>query len=188
MDRDSAFRVSSTRFPDFRMHKPKRSYFAYISALLGVLSLIGVLCFHFPELLTSKEFRTAYTEDFARNLLLVGLVTAFVLGTFAILRGRNRRVAMLGVGCATLAVLLGGTFMGIAGLSQWLARVPDPQATARRIGFITACYGVGQIVGPLLVAVRGRDAGFAMPVLSAAVALLASAVLLEISRRRERLG
>ena len=86
------------------------------------------------------------------------------------------------------AVLLGGTFMGIAGLSQWLARVPDPQATVRRIGFITACYGVGQIVGPLLVAVRGRDAGFAMPVLSAAVALLASAVLLEISRRRERLG
>lgn len=60
------------------------------------------------------------------------------------------------------AVLLGGTFMGIAGLSQWLARVPDPQATVRRIGFITACYGVGQIVGPLLVAVRGRDAGFAM--------------------------
>lgn len=86
------------------------------------------------------------------------------------------------------AVLLGGTFMGIAGLSQWLARVPDPQATVRRIGFITACYGVGQIVGPLLVAARGRDADFAMPVLSAAAALLASAVLLEISRRRERLG
>lgn len=86
------------------------------------------------------------------------------------------------------AVLLGGTFMGIAGLAQWLARVPDAQTTARRIGLITACYGVGQIVGPLLVAVRGRDAGFELPVLLAAAALVLSALLLEVSRRRERLG
>lgn len=86
------------------------------------------------------------------------------------------------------AVLLGGTFMGIAGLAQWLARVPDAQTTARRIGLITACYGVGQIVGPLLVAVRGRDSGFELPVLLAAAALVLSALLLEVSRRRERLG
>src|SRR5690606_17130620 len=50
-----------------------------------------------------------YTEQFARNLLLVGLIAAFVMGTVAILRGRNRRVALLGVCSATLAVLLGGT-------------------------------------------------------------------------------
>lgn len=86
------------------------------------------------------------------------------------------------------AALLGGTFMGIAGLAQWLARVPDPHLTARRIGLITACYGVGQIAGPLLVALRGRDAGFALPVLLAAAALVLSALLLEVSRRRERLG
>ncbi|KAB2963503.1 YbfB/YjiJ family MFS transporter, partial [Zoogloea sp.] len=86
------------------------------------------------------------------------------------------------------AVLLGGTFMGIAGLAQWLARVPDPHATARRIGLITACYGLGQIAGPLLVAWWGRDGGFRLPVLAAAGALLLSAVLLEVSRRRERLA
>ena len=40
--------------------------------------------------------------------MLFGLVAAFLTGTFAILRGRNRRVAMLGVGSAALAVLLGG--------------------------------------------------------------------------------
>lgn len=88
---------------------PRRSWFAYLSALLGSLSLFGVLCFHFPDLLTSRDFRQAYTEDFARHLLLIGLVLAFVLGTLAILRGRDRRVAMTGVGAATLAVLLGGT-------------------------------------------------------------------------------
>jgi lathosterol oxidase len=77
--------------------------------LLGLLSLFGVLCFHFPELLTSREFRAVYSETFARHLLLVGLVAAFLLGTLAILRGRDRRVALVGVGSATLAVLVGGT-------------------------------------------------------------------------------
>ncbi|MBN9698627.1 MAG: YbfB/YjiJ family MFS transporter [Zoogloea sp.] len=86
------------------------------------------------------------------------------------------------------AVLLGGTFMGIAGLAQWLARVRDPSATARRIGLITACYGVGQIVGPLVVAGWGRDGDLRLPVLAASVALLLSALLLEVSRRRERLA
>src|SRR5690606_24719795 len=88
-------------------HAP-RSWTAHIAAALGLLSLLGVLCFHFPELLTSPEVRATYTEGFARRLLLVGLAGAFVLGTVAVLRRRNRRVAMLGVGSAAIAVMLGG--------------------------------------------------------------------------------
>jgi hypothetical protein len=86
----------------------RRSWLAHISAALGLSALLGVLCFHFPELLTSRDFRAVYTEVFARHLLLFGLIAAFATGTFAILRGRNRRVAMLGVGSAAVAVLLGG--------------------------------------------------------------------------------
>lgn len=86
----------------------KRSWLAHISAGLGLLALLGVLCFHFPELLTSREFRQTYEEGFARQLLLFGLVAAFVLGTVAILRGSDRRVAMVGVAAAALAVLGGG--------------------------------------------------------------------------------
>ena len=86
----------------------KRSWFAYISAGLGLLALLGVLCFHYPQLLTSREFRQTYEEGFARQLLLFGLIAAFVLGTVAILRGTDRRVAMVGVGAAALAVLFGG--------------------------------------------------------------------------------
>ncbi len=96
----------------------KRSWFAYLSAGLGLSSLFGVLCFHFPQLLTSRDFRQVYTEEFARNLLLLGLVAAFVLGTVAILRGRNRRVALLGVGSATVAVLLGGTDVQLDAIGQ----------------------------------------------------------------------
>jgi sterol desaturase/sphingolipid hydroxylase (fatty acid hydroxylase superfamily) len=90
------------------MTTPRRSWFAYLSAALGLLALLGVLCFHFPELLTSRDFRATYTEQFARRLLLVGLIAAFILGTLAILRNRDRRVALLGVGTAGLAALLGG--------------------------------------------------------------------------------
>jgi sterol desaturase/sphingolipid hydroxylase (fatty acid hydroxylase superfamily) len=87
---------------------PARSWLAHMSAGLGILSLMGVLCFHFPDLLTSKEFRAVYTEALARNLLLVGLIAAFVMGTIAILRNRNRRIALTGVISAALAVLAGG--------------------------------------------------------------------------------
>ena len=44
------------------MSRPRRSFFAYASAMLGLLSLMAVACFHFPELLTSREFRAAYNE------------------------------------------------------------------------------------------------------------------------------
>lgn len=90
------------------MAASQRSWFAYLSAGLGLASVLGVLCFHFPDLLTSRDFRAVYSETFARRLLLVGLVAAFVLGTLAILRNRNKRIALLGVGSAAFAVLLGG--------------------------------------------------------------------------------
>ncbi|WP_119718364.1 sterol desaturase family protein [Cognatilysobacter tabacisoli] len=91
------------------MRPQRRSFLAYGSALLGMLSLLAVLCFHFPRLLTSAEFRAIYTEAFARHLLLAGLAAAFAAGTLAILRGRDRRVALVGVASATVAVLAGGT-------------------------------------------------------------------------------
>lgn len=90
------------------MEVAQRSWFAWISATLGALALLGVACFHFPELLTSRDFRAVYSETFARNLLLAGLIAAFVMGTLAILRNRQKRVALVGVGSAALAVLLGG--------------------------------------------------------------------------------
>ncbi|WP_313036158.1 sterol desaturase family protein [Stenotrophomonas acidaminiphila] len=100
------------------MARPHRSFFAHASALLGLLSLMAVACFHFPELLTSREFRAVYNEQFARHLLLVGLAAAFVLGTLAILRDRNKRIATIGVGSATLAVLLGGTNVQFDAIGQ----------------------------------------------------------------------
>ena len=85
-----------------------RSWMAYISAGLGGTALLGVLCFHFPTLLTSRDFRAVYSEDFARNLLLLGLVLSFTFGTIAALRRRSVKVAIAGVCLSALAVFLGG--------------------------------------------------------------------------------
>lgn len=86
-----------------------RLFLPAASCLLGLLSLLAVLCFHFPTLLTSQEFRAVYSTGFARDLLAFGLVATFVLGTLAVLRDQSRAVALTGLGAATVAVLLGGT-------------------------------------------------------------------------------
>ncbi len=89
-------------------------WLAYLSAALGLLSVLAVLCFHFPEWLTSVEFRAVYSEHFARHLLLAGIITAFVFGTLAVVRGRDRRVALIGIGSAVFSLLLGGTTVPLA--------------------------------------------------------------------------
>ena len=65
---------------------------AVIGAGLGGAALLGVLSFHFPDLLTSRDFRAAYSEPFARALLLFALyfMPGGVMGLFA---PRARRVA-----------------------------------------------------------------------------------------------
>lgn len=77
--------------------------------------------------------------------------------------------------------------MGIVGLTQMLARVPHPHGTSQRIARVTACYGIGQIVGPIIVGLWGREQDFSIPVLCAAGALVLRAGCFWISRSRERL-
>ncbi|HWE47158.1 MAG TPA: sterol desaturase family protein [Caulobacteraceae bacterium] len=100
------------------MIRKKRSWTASIACGLGLMSLLGVLAFHFPTLLTSQQFRVTYTEGFARSLLLAGLVAAFSLGTFAVLTDRDRKVALTGVLSAGLAVLLGGATTPLGRIGQ----------------------------------------------------------------------
>jgi len=84
------------------------SWAAHLSAGLGLLALLGVLCFYFPQWLTSIEARKVYQEAFVRNLLLVGLSASLLLGTLAIVGGAHRRIALVGLVSAALALALGG--------------------------------------------------------------------------------
>lgn len=78
----------------------------------------------------------------------------------------------------TAAVLLGGTFMGITALGLTEARRLSPGAQRQTLAVITACFGVGQMIGPLVAGVLGEATGsFATASFAAAAALVVAAVL-----------
>ena len=110
------------------------------------------------------------------------------LGTFAALRWAyvieaiGVLLAGFGTGFISLVIggaLLGGTFIGITALGLIAARQIATNNQAQTIGWMTASFGLGQLLGP---AVAGRLAqftqGFAMPSLMAALMLLIGIFLL----------
>ena len=104
--------MSSTNDPpkeEVDLHYGKGMISGYISALLGVISLCGVLCFRFPALLTSEQFRNAYSQDFVRNLLFWVLVAAYFSGIISYVLNSSKVLAWIGIITAFAASLLGGS-------------------------------------------------------------------------------
>ncbi len=81
----------------------------WLSALLGVLSLCGVIAFRFPEWFTSEEFRRTYSVEFARTLLFVALAAAYLLGITSYVLNQSKKLAWIGIGASFAASLLGGS-------------------------------------------------------------------------------
>lgn len=81
----------------------------YFSALLGMLSLCGVLCFLFPKFLTSEQFRATYSEGFARNLLFGGLIVAYLMGIVSYSLNQSKKLAWIGILTSLAASVLGGS-------------------------------------------------------------------------------
>jgi len=70
------------------------------------------------------------------------------------------------------AVLFGGTFAGITALTLALAGHLAPKRSARLIGMLTAIFGVGQMIGPVLAGFIVSRAQSFTPALAAASALV----------------
>ena len=82
------------------------------------------------------------------------------------------------------AVLYGGTFIGIVTLSFTLGRQLSGGASARVIGALTAVYGLGQIIGPLLAGLAvARTGSFDPALMGAASAVFVSVLLLAAGAR-----
>ena len=56
-----------------------------LGVFLGALSVLAVLCFHFPEYLTTPELRRAYPVDVLRWVLLAGMILAVFFGALSLL-------------------------------------------------------------------------------------------------------
>lgn len=86
-----------------------------LSATLGLIGLGAVLCFRFPDLLTTPEARAWYPLPWVRALLHLVLVGAFVLGVASLWLRRNKALGTVGVACTLAAALLGGSGVPVGG-------------------------------------------------------------------------
>lgn len=114
---------------------------------------------------------------FARALLRAHLLQSVGIVLPVLLPGA------LGAYCG--ALLFGGTFMGIVGMSLMYARSIAPQSAGRSVGVLTALFGLGQIIAPVLAGVAAERSGsFALPLWCAAGLVFAGALLLWVDARR----
>ncbi|MEZ5825081.1 MAG: YbfB/YjiJ family MFS transporter [Geminicoccaceae bacterium] len=136
---------------------------------MGIWFLVGITA------LPSVAF---WTRMAARH----GVMIAYGSATLLLAFGVAASVLVDGItGLALAALLLGGTLMGITALGLVAARRLRPHAQIRAIAFVTAGFGLGQMIGPAFagwIADLSGGAGaeaFLLPSLTAAALLLVSA-------------
>jgi Sterol desaturase len=83
------------------------------SIFFGSLSFGGVLCLHFPQLLTVPQFRTHYPMHAIRILIQCLILAAAVLGMLSSILRKKKVLALTGLLLATAAAALGGSSVRI---------------------------------------------------------------------------
>ena len=86
-----------------------------LSAFFGFLAFGGVLCLHFPELLSSPELRPHYPMHTMRVLMQCLIVGAIFFGVISSIKRKKRVLALTGMLLAIAAAALGGSSVPING-------------------------------------------------------------------------
>jgi len=84
-----------------------------LSVFFGFLSFGGVLCLHFPQLLTSPELRSHYPMHTMRVLMQWLIVAAILFGVISTIRRKKKILAFTGMLFAGAALALGGSSVQI---------------------------------------------------------------------------
>jgi sterol desaturase/sphingolipid hydroxylase (fatty acid hydroxylase superfamily) len=84
-----------------------------LSAFLGTLSFGGVLCLHFPQLLSSPELRPHYPMHTMRILIECLIVSAILFGIVSSILRKKKVLALTGLMFALAATALGGSSVQI---------------------------------------------------------------------------
>jgi sterol desaturase/sphingolipid hydroxylase (fatty acid hydroxylase superfamily) len=79
-----------------------------VSVFLGSLSLLGLLCFRFPEFLTTPDFRNVYTPEMVEKLMFVAIILCFLFALVSFLLSKKKQYAVIGLVLCTLTIVLGG--------------------------------------------------------------------------------
>ena len=80
----------------------------YLSASLGILSLLSVLAFMYPSYLTTPDLRASYYVTVLRMLLEAGMWSSLIFGLLTFLLGRRKRMGAVGIVASAIALGLGG--------------------------------------------------------------------------------
>src|SRR5260221_6521709 len=86
-----------------------------LSAFFGFLSFGGVLCLHFPQFLTSAEFRPFYSLHAIRILIQFLIVAAVAFGVLSSLLRKKKTLALTGMLLAIAATAWGGSSVEVNG-------------------------------------------------------------------------
>ncbi|RFO98507.1 fatty acid hydroxylase [Rhodoferax lacus] len=89
-----------------------------IALALGVLCLMAVLAFHFPQYLTTPQLRQSYDVAVLRQLLFWSLVLSGALALANTLLNRARWLSGVTFVCVTAAALLGGHKVPVKDFAQ----------------------------------------------------------------------
>lgn len=81
----------------------------YISMFLGIMSFLAVLCFYFPEYLTTKDLRAAYDVELLQTILSVAMFTSLFFGFLTFALGKRKRMGAVGILFTMAAFACGGT-------------------------------------------------------------------------------
>ncbi len=79
-----------------------------IAIFLSSLTLIGLLCFKFPEWLTTPDFREIYTAEMVEKLMLIAIISAFIFTLISFVLSKNKKYAVTALVLCVLTVVLGG--------------------------------------------------------------------------------
>jgi lathosterol oxidase len=80
----------------------------YTSVFLGISSLLGVICFKYPEWLTTPEFREVYTGESMKTLLTGGIIAAMFFAIISFITSKNKKWALIGILLIATTIILGG--------------------------------------------------------------------------------
>lgn len=78
-----------------------------LSVGLGLLGVLGALCFLFPDLLTTPDFQPLYDTTLLRNVLYGGIALAFGFGFYSVMKAGSRGLGLAGLLLSALAAVLG---------------------------------------------------------------------------------
>lgn len=80
----------------------------YTSVFLSICSFLGVICFKYPEWLTTPEFREVYTGESMKILLTAGIVAAMFFAVVSLIFAKNKKWAIIGFVFILLTIFIGG--------------------------------------------------------------------------------